>query len=177
MQEGSRICADASVLINLCHVSRMNWLGQLPYRFLLLDDVSAEIKHADQIVEVERAISSGWLERATLDALAGGALFGQLRASMGVGEAACLAFAAHHECAVLCDEGGRFRAAATEHVGEHKLLGTVHLYTTAIKRGWLTVAEADDDKAILAKRRFAFRFASFASLNIQLDEPEVPPAD
>lgn len=176
MQEGSWICIDASVLINLCHVSRLSWLGQLPYRFILLDAVHAEIQLTAQIKAIEEALEEGWLEREALDALVSGQLFAQLRLSMGLGEAECLAFAVQLGCAVLCDERGRFRAAAKETIGDQKILGTIDLYRAAIGRAWLSIGDADNDKAILAASRFILPFGSFAELDIQVEAPEGPPA-
>lgn len=134
------VVTDANILVNLSLVGRLHLFGGLhPWRFVVPEEVVAEILDPDQ--------------RAAL-----------LSAEMGKGESACLAYAAISSCYLASDEKKRFRRRAVELIGEDRILRTESLLLEAIRRGLITVREADDCKALLAANRYTMPFASFSDV-------------
>ena len=75
---------------------------------------------------------------------------------------ACVLINLIHVCRLdLC---GRFRNEALVRIGEERLLGTIEIYTTALRAGLLTIEQADADKAILDERRFNMPFETFREI-------------
>lgn len=83
---------------------------------------------------------------------------------MGAGESACLVLAETRGWHIASDERGRFRREAVARIGADRLLTTSAIYVLAIRAGLLTVAEADEDKAHLATKKFVMPFGSFVEL-------------
>lgn len=83
---------------------------------------------------------------------------------MGVGESACLAVAELNGWVVASDERRRFRREVIARLGRDRLLTTPDIFVLAIRAGLLSVAQADEDKALLASRRFVMKFGSFSEL-------------
>ena len=159
------VVTDANVLINLIHTGRLPLLGQLPgLRFVVPDDVVAEVTEGDQPARLAEALLTGTLTTCTLTELVDLTLFAELRVVLGSGESACLALAQGSGWHIASDELGRFRREVHARLGGQRLLTTPAIYLRAIRSGLLSVAEADADKALLASRRFVMRFASFADL-------------
>ena len=77
-------------------------------------------------------------------------------------DAACLAVAATSGCHLASDEKKRFRRKAIEMIGEARIVRTEDLLVAAIHCGICTVAQADEYKLILAGKRYAMPFLSFA---------------
>ncbi|HSK77721.1 MAG TPA: hypothetical protein VLQ45_14820, partial [Thermoanaerobaculia bacterium] len=92
------------------------------------------------------------------------ALFVDLRQIMGLGEAACLAMAVHRGALIASDEKRVFKREAEARLGLGRLLNTPGLLVLAIRRGILTVNEADGLKRDLEVGRFRMRFESFREL-------------
>lgn len=159
------VVTDANVLINLIHTGRLLLLGKLPgLRFVVPDNVVAEITDQAQAARLAEALAAEVLARCALTELAELTLFAELRGVLGAGEAACLAAAQERGWHVASDEGRRFRSEVLARLGEGRLLTTPAIYVHALRAGLLTVAEADADKALLASRRFVMKFASFGDL-------------
>ena len=159
------VVTDANVLINLIHTGRLLLLGQLPgFRFVVPDDVVAEVSEVDQPTRLAEALAAEALASCALTELEDLTLFAELRAVLGSGEAACLALAQGNGWHIASDERGRFRCEVHARLGEQRLLTTPAIYLRAICAGLLSVAEADTDKALLASCRFVMRFASFADV-------------
>jgi predicted nucleic acid-binding protein len=159
------VVTDANVLINLIHTGRLLLLGQLPgFRFVVPDDVVAEVTEVDQPTRLAEALAAEALASCALTELEDLTLFAELRAVLGSGEAACLALAQGNGWHIASDERGRFRREVHARLGEQRLLTTPAIYLCAIRADLLSVAEADADKALLASRRFVMTFASFADL-------------
>lgn len=160
------VVLDASVVINLIHAGRLDLLGKIAgYHFVVPDQVIAlEVTYPEQAKALSAALEAGWLRRVeSIDTLEI-ELYAQLSAVMGKGEAACLSMAAHRGWMVACDEGGRFRREAELRIGRDKIVNTPGLIVLAIRRGVLTVEDADRIKDILAQRRYVMPFASFRDL-------------
>jgi predicted nucleic acid-binding protein len=159
------MAVDASVLINLLHVSLLGLLVEVPgLRLLLTEDVHAEIRIPQQLAEVEAAIQSGQLEPVRLDDPAVLETFAKLRTSLGRGEASCLALAEHRGFLVASDEKGAFLRLARERLGQGRVVTTPDLLLMAIRVGVLPVEQADEAKELLENRRFRMPFASFREL-------------
>jgi len=159
------VVTDANVLINLIHTGRLSLLGQLPgLRFVVPDNVVAEVTEGDQPARLAEALSAGTVGTCSLTEFEDLTLFVELRAVLGSGESACLALAHGKGWHIASDERGRFRREAHARLGGQRLLTTPAIYLRAIRAGLLSVAEADADKVLLASRRFVMTFASFAEL-------------
>ena len=159
------VVTDANVLINLIHTGRLPLIGKLPgLRFVVPDDVVAEVTVEDQRLRLAEALSAGALTRCALTELTELSVFAELRPVLDAGEAACLAVAQERGWHIASDEGNPFRREVLARLGEGRLLTTPAIYVRAIEAGLLTIAEADADKALLASRRFVMRFPSFDDL-------------
>jgi predicted nucleic acid-binding protein len=159
------VVTDSNVLINLMHVSRVSLLAQIPqHEFVVPDHVREEITNPDQRVLLDTAVVDGWLKLASITDLEAIALFTELVAHIGRGEAACIAIAAKQGWIIASDEKRRFRREAEARIGSARILGTVEVFVLAIKAGLLTVEEADDDKLALECRKFKVSFASYREL-------------
>lgn len=67
---------------------------------------------------------------------------------MGMGEAAGLALAATKGCRIASDEKKHFRRRAVELIGEERIVRSVGLLLEAIRQGRVSVAEADEARAV-----------------------------
>lgn len=159
------VVTDACVLINLIHVGRLPVLGDLPgYEFVVPDHVYEEVTDPGQRQALDDAIDHGKLREESLTDLSSIDLYASLRASLGRGEAACIAMAVAESCMIASDERRLFRREVVARLGEERLLTTVSIYVLAIEAGLLTVEEADLDKDELERRRFKMGVASFREL-------------
>jgi predicted nucleic acid-binding protein len=163
-----RTVVDASVLINLIHVNRLDLLGSLEgFEFVVTDQTIEEVQYPEQAAALRGAFERGWLRREESTDPAEIAAYADLSAVMGKGEAACLAMAQTRGWVVACDEGGRFLREARARLGEGRVVNTPGLLLLAIRGRLLTVQEADGIKDVLAQRRYRMPFGSFREL---LDE-------
>lgn len=159
------VVTDACVLINLIHVGRLPVLGALPgYEFVVPDHVCEEVTDPGQRQALDNAIDHGTVRKESLTDLASIELYASLRASLGRGEAACIAMAAHKGWMIASDERRLFRREVITRLGGERLLTTVNIYVLAINAGLLSVEEADRDKDVLERRRFKMGVASFRDL-------------
>ena len=159
------VVTDACVLINLLHVNRLDLLGRLPaIEFVVPDHVLDEIAVSEQRIVVERSLSAGVLRLFSITAAEDIAAFAELTRHLGRGESACLVIAEANGWSIASDEKGRFRREALARIGKARLLGTVELYTVAVRVGLLSVEQANTDKAILEQRRFRMPFGSFSEI-------------
>jgi predicted nucleic acid-binding protein len=156
------VVADASVLINLMHIARLEMCARLPgFELVVPDHVREEITRPEQKASLAASVERGIIRIEDITELAAIELFADLTVHLGRGEAACLAIAAERGWMVASDEKGRFRREARERIGQDRLLGTPELLVLAMQAGLLTVEDADTDKRALERRRFKMDFASF----------------
>ncbi len=159
------VIADTSVLINLAHTGRLRLLGSTPgYRFVVTDEVLAEVQDPEQKAMVGGAIADGLIDRTMIQTVEELAAYSDLTSILGSGESACLAVAESRNWNLACDERRVFLREARARIGEHRLINTPGLYLLWIRSGILTVAEADIAKAALESRRFRMTFGSFQEL-------------
>ncbi len=157
------VVLDASVVINLIHAGRLDLLAKIAgYEFVVPQQVVAlEVTYPEQAKALSAALEAGWVRRVESTDSEEIRMYAELSAVMGKGEAACLAMGACRGWMVGCDEGGRFRREALARVGREGLVNTPGIIVLAIRRGLLTVEEADRIKDLLAQRRYVMPFGSF----------------
>ena len=158
------VVVDTNVLINLCHLDRLDLLAALEgYEFVAPDFVVAEVTMPDHAQKVTAALEQGHLRQ---EPVVGGeiAIYSELKQVMGKGEAACLAMAEARGGLIASDERRRVLRYADERLGTRKVLNTPGILVLAIRAGAISVEEADQYKAILEKRRFKMKFASFRDI-------------
>ncbi len=159
------VFADASVLINLMHINRLDLLGILEgLSFVVPDAVVGEVTDEEQSRALDRAIVDGLVRREPSTEPVEIVLYGELKLVLGKGEAACLAMAQHRGCLVACDERGAFLREARRRLGEGRVLNTPGLLLLAIRQSKMTLAEADAAKESLETKRFKMKFGSFRDL-------------
>lgn len=159
------VVTDANVLINFIRIGQLPLLGALnAHRFLVPEEVVAEITDPAQQDILASAIASGCLRKVVVDTIESLALFAELRDVMGRGEAACLALAATSGCYIASDEKKRFRRRAIDLIGESRILRTESILVEAIRQRIISVADADGFKALLEANRYSMSFGSFSEL-------------
>lgn len=159
-EERTIVLADASVLVNLAIVDRLDLLAALrSHRFLVPEEAVEEVERQRDLLD--RALAAGHLASIRLTGIPSLDLFRDLRHSLGPGESACLALAASNGWSVACDERRLFRRTALRLIGEERLLTTPDLFRLAIDSRYWTVSEADAAKEVLERNRFCMRFRSF----------------
>jgi len=90
--------------------------------------------------------------------------FAELRAGMGLGEAASLALAQHRGLLLASDEKRVFRREAIRLLGDGRLVTTPDIYVLAIRARIITVEQADAAKRKLQENRFRMGFRSFSEI-------------
>ncbi len=159
------VITDTSVLINLAHTGHLPLLGRTSgYRFLVADEVLAEIQDPVQRASVDGALLDGSLGRVSIETTEELAVYVELTRILGSGEAACLALAAARGWLIACDERRVFLREARAMLGEQRVINTPGIYLLWIRCGILTVGEADAAKLLLESRRFQMSFGSFREL-------------
>jgi predicted nucleic acid-binding protein len=158
----SAVITDTSILINLCHTGHMPLLGRTTgLRFVVPDEVIAEITDPDQLRALEQALAEGAVGRTSISSPDELAIFAELTQMLGSGESACLALAVNRNWLVACDEKRLFLREARKRLGEGRILNTAGLYVLWIRTGVLSVDEADSAKGVLDAHRFRLAFDSF----------------
>lgn len=156
---------DTSILINLSHTGHLSLLGQtLGFRFVIPDEVLAEVTDQHQILIVEGALREGAIARESINSPFELELFAQLTEVLGSGESACLALAESRGWLVACDEKRVFLREALTRLGAGRILNTPGLYVLWIRTGVLSVADADAAKLVLEANRFKMGFSSFGDV-------------
>ena len=156
------VITDTSVLINLSHTGHLALLGRaVGLRFVVPDEVVAEVTEPGQLRILEAAVADGTLRRESITSPVELAVFAELSQILGSGESACLALASSRGWLVACDEKRVFLREARGRLGEGRILNTPGLYVLWIRAGVLSVEAADAAKAILDANRYTMTFASF----------------
>ncbi len=156
---------DASVIINFSHIEKLDMLPHLPgLRFVVPEQVAAELTDRAQAAELRRLIEDGQLESVVIGEPAEIERYAELTETLGKGESACLALAESRGWSVASDERRVFRLTAMERIGEQRLLTTPALIVRAIHARLATVAQADNWKTVLEHKRFTMKFVSFSGL-------------
>ncbi len=159
------VVTDANVLINLFHIGRLDLLGKLAgFEFVVPPEVVEEVSEPRQAAALAEVLAKGFVRREPLTLIPALMLYAELVRIMGRGEAACLSLALANGWMVASDEKGVFRREVLARIGARRLLNTPGILLLAIRRGVLSVAEADAALPLLAEHRFRVRFNSFREL-------------
>lgn len=146
------VVIEASTLINFLRIGRVDLLAGLSaYRFILTDNVQAEILPADYPTEhanLVAAIGAGYLHVVSLTDPAEVAVYVAMQALRVLGDGECSSIAAAHARGLVLamDDGPALKKLAA-HYPTVKLLDTIGLMVEALRSGLLTVTEADAIKA------------------------------
>ncbi len=159
------VLVDANVLINLAHVDRLDLLGALAdLDFRVPSEVLGEILIEPGKTRVEDCRGRSHLQEMPFSSVAELTLFAELRTMMGMGEAACLALAVCQGALLASDEKRIFLREARERLGAGRILNTPGLLLLCIRRGFLTIEDADGLKGALEAKRFKMKFGSFREI-------------
>ena len=163
---------DASVLINLIHVDRLDLLGALVgYEFIVPPEVEAEVRLPAHSQALARAFDAGHLRRQAFTSTDELALYAEHTHVIGRGEAACLAMAEVQGWYVASDEQHKFLKLVKERLGTGRILNTLRVFDLAICANVITAKEAYEDKLVLAELKM--RLSSFR----ELEAPRLTPVD
>lgn len=159
------VVTDANVLINFMHVQQLPLFGRLrTQRIVVPEQVVTEITRESQVKALSEAIDANDLDTCELGDDKTRALFLHLRGLIEDGEAACIAIAFMRDHAVATDEKRSAERIAKDLLGHDRLLRTEDMFLCCINDGLITVAEADQFKAMLAGKRYVMGFSSFEDL-------------
>jgi len=159
------VVADASFLINFLAVDRMDILGKFPgLRFHLVNHVRAEVRDDEQRARLGAALDGGLITEIEITDHAELRLYDEFRRFLGDGESASLALAVNRRWVVAADEKRRFRRELFARLGEDYLLNTLGALLTAIRKGVITVADAETLRRRLRENRFAMEPTPFDDL-------------
>ncbi|MCZ2157102.1 MAG: hypothetical protein LC114_24940 [Bryobacterales bacterium] len=158
----SIVITDSSIVINLSHTGHVRLLGATGgFRFVIPDEVVAEITNPAQRDLLEAALIEGTLGRESLSSPDELEVYADLSQILGSGESACLALALKRGWLVACDERRVFLREARNRLGAGRILNTAGIYVLWIRQGLLTVDQADAAKQLLEAHRFRMAFKSF----------------
>ncbi len=159
-----KVVIDTSVLINLVHGGLLELLGKTSHLWLVPQAVLEELTDLGQRSQVQDLIEGGTLEVLGEGDLHGSSLFERLSRQLGKADAACVALASIRGALVATDERRAMRRAIENELGEGKIVTTPDLIVTFVREGILTVAQADEVKAVLERNRFRIKVQSFREL-------------
>ena len=158
----SIVITDTSILINLSHTGHLPLLGRAGgLRFVVPDEVLAEITDPEQVRMLEIALTDGSINRESITSPDELVTFADLSQILGSGESACLALASSRGWLVACDEKRVFLREARNRLGDGRILNTPGLYVFWVRSGLLSLEEANKAKATLETKRFKMAFTSF----------------
>ncbi|MHB8837512.1 MAG: hypothetical protein ACYC7F_01010 [Gemmatimonadaceae bacterium] len=155
------VIADTNVLINLAIADALPLLAQVPdTRFVVCAEVLGELTDPAQAAAVQSSLAKGALSVVGFEATEELATYAALRRIMGQGEAAALALAEHRGFAIASDEKRVFRREAIARLGADRIVTTADVFVACIRRGAITIDDADDALRTLAANRFTLPFTS-----------------
>lgn len=160
------IVSDTSVLINFLRIDRMDLIAALPFDIVATSHVAEEILdiYVEQDERYRQAIAAGTIREINLTDEDELQLFAELSATqrIGIGECSAIACAACRGYPLAIDD----RQATTQARETEETLvivGTKDLIVEMIKRGLLTIQDANEIKEEWKQNhRFTLTFESFA---------------
>ena len=164
--ESTRIViTDANILINLFIANDLPLLSRIPGNsFVVCPEVLSELLKDGIRQAAQTALDDGDISAVSIDSIAELQTFAELRAIMGLGEAASLALAKHRGFLLASDEKKVFLREALSRLGEKRLITTPDIYVLAIRARVISVEYADNAKRVLERNRFRMGFGSFSEL-------------
>src|SRR5216683_1940900 len=159
------VATDTCVLINLLRVNRLDLLGALPpYVFHVPPEVVEEIDYPDQQQAVQTAIQQGWIQQTRLEDPLELQTFARATAQLGKGESACIALAEKRSWVLGTDDSKGAKWKKVISAPGIQILNTPGIILLAVRKGVLTIQQADEIKVSLENNRFRMGFRSFADL-------------
>lgn len=128
------VVVDANVIITLIQEGMLEVLWSIPgHRFVIPDEVVAEVKRPEQAQELRNAIDNNQLEELPVTSVEELTIFTELIKRLGRGESACIAVAEVRGWSVASDEKRRFLRTVRERLGINRLLTTSDIKDLAEK--------------------------------------------
>lgn len=164
----SVLVLDTSVLVNFLRVDRVALLVGAADTILVTDHARSEITedYPEQQERFQQAVNAGILQETSVSAESEWQAFVSMTAdrALGTGECSTIAVAAARGVAYALDDR-RARQAGAAAFPATPVFGTKDIMVAAIRRGVLTLQEADRIKREWEiNHRFAMRFNSFADV-------------
>jgi predicted nucleic acid-binding protein len=159
------VATDTCIVINLLRVGRLDLFSVLPpYVFNLPPEVIAEIEQPDQRQAVEDALRLGWIRETKLEDTAELQTYARAIAQLGKGESACIALAERRGWILGTDDSKGAKWKKVISAPGIQVLNTPGILLLAIRKGVLTVEQANEIKDALERTRFRMGFASFRDI-------------
>lgn len=164
-QAANTVVVVSSVLINLIHVQALQLLSQLqPWSFVVPLEVIGEITRPDCSEAQDHALNMEWIQVAPLDSPTEFELLATAMQRVELGESACLALARSRGWRIACDEKRKFLPLALDWLGQNQVVGTQGLVVLMIRRGLLSVEQADQYLEVWSRNRFRISISTFQEL-------------
>lgn len=157
------VVADTSLLLNFLKIGRVDLLAAF-YRIIITEHVRGEVTDPGHRTTLEEAIASGLIEESVVTDPGELGLFSRLNVFLDRGEAAAIAVAERRGWILGLDEKGVALREAMSRLGAARILNTVGVLVECIRRGVLSIEEADEIKDELARKRFVIKLGSFSEL-------------
>ena len=155
------VLLDACILINLFHGECSELLGTLTeYDFRVTTHVKDEITDSEQAEVLENLIERGVVSTVPVTDDQINLCIEQFMCRLNAGEASCIAVAISTGWFIGTDDSLAIKIAGAE-MGPGKILTTPGLIEQAIRKGFISIDEADDIKERLEEHRFRMSFESF----------------
>lgn len=163
------VIADTSVLINFLRLDRMDLLKCCAEILYITDHVCEEVSelYPDQRACLNKAIADNVLQVYRVESPEELALMVAVqrgRRSLAIGEASAIAAAQHHGWVLAIDDKAALNFCRSNRASI-RLLRTADVFISLIRKGMLTVSEADAIKDDLAENHsFRMKLRSFADV-------------
>lgn len=161
-----RVFVDASTLINFLRIKRLDLLAGVWTVTHIVEDVRAEILDANQVSVLEEALLVENIRIYQVTHLEDIQLAMKLRDDLGIGSGEAFSFlAAKRENAVLAIDDERAVKRAKRFVTGVEIVTTPEIIIQSIRKGIITIVEADVIKNEWAtQHRFLLPFNSFSDI-------------
>lgn len=154
--ETNVVVVDTSVLINFLHLGRLDVLDELPFRFLIPEEVRGEVdgdEYPEQERKLNQALEYEILELITVTEASITNQIARYTETFGKGESACLALAEAKSCGIACDDTRAVRVARNTNAIS-PLLNTVGVIVMLIDENVVNRETAQKWKGVLDENSF-----------------------
>lgn len=151
------IIADASPLIGLAKIGRLNLLQNLYHRILIPPTVHTELQAGSSRsggFELQQALKDGWLAVVDCDVIPTAAI-AELKQRLDLGEAEAIALALHLSADLLLIDEQRGRVVAQQK--GVRIIGTGVVLVAAKRRGHISSVKAELDALFQSGYRLSAR--------------------
>jgi predicted nucleic acid-binding protein len=155
---GESVATDTSLLLNFLRIDSVELLAGAPgFEFHVINHVVAEVTQEPSLGRLQSALTQSHVAEFEMTDLAATAVYDELRATLGDGEAATIAAAEHLGWIVGMDERGAALRHASQRVGADRVLNTVGVLVHLVQTSTLTLAEAEQIRLQLSETRFILK--------------------